>query len=63
MLGPKSRRFPLSHFSGDTFSFDWSGENEYGIGAVDFRRGRGDRAGSVRVEVLDAEGLGTFRRR
>lgn len=63
VLGPKSRRFALSHYSGDAFSFDWTGENEYGIGAVDFKRGRGGRAGSVRLEVLDAEGLGTFRRR
>ncbi len=63
VLGPKRRRFVLSHFSGDTYAFDWQGENEYGVGAVDFRRGRGGRAGSVRIEVLDAEGLGTFRRR
>jgi CubicO group peptidase (beta-lactamase class C family) len=62
VLGPKGRRFALSHWSGDTYALDWSGENEYGIGAVDFGRGRGGRARSVRVEVLAAEGLGTFRR-
>lgn len=63
VLGPKRRRFRLSHWSGGTHSLRWTGENEYGIGAVDFTRGPGGRAGAVRVEVLDAEGLGTFRRR
>ncbi len=45
-------------------SFDWTGENEHRISAVDFKRGRIGRAGSVRLELLDiASGLGTFRRR
>jgi hypothetical protein len=63
VLGPKRRRFRLSHWSGDTHSLRWTGENEYGIGAVDFTGAPGGRAGAVRVEVLDTEGLGTFRRR
>jgi CubicO group peptidase (beta-lactamase class C family) len=63
VLGPRRRRFTLSHWSGDTYSFNWNGENEYGISAVDFRPGRAGRARSVRLELLDVAGLGTFRRR
>ncbi len=62
-LGPEPRRFTLAHWSANTYSFDWVGENEYGIGAVDFERGRHRQAGSMVVEVLDEAGLGTFTRR
>lgn len=62
-LGPKGR-FPLTHWSGDTFSYVPAGENATGIASVRFTVPRGaQRARMVRVENLDAEGLGTFRRR
>ncbi|MFD0376523.1 serine hydrolase [Streptomyces sp. NPDC127112] len=56
-LGPEPLRFPLTHYSGDTFSFETTGENAVGRTGVIFSDGK------VRVEYLDAEHLGTFTRR
>ncbi|MER7826456.1 serine hydrolase [Streptomyces sp. NPDC096097] len=53
-LGPKPLRFPLTHYDGDTFSFVTQGENAIGRTGVFFTDG------SLRVEYLDAEHLGTF---
>jgi hypothetical protein len=58
-LGPAGRRqrFRLTHFSGDTFSYEPRGEMALGISAVTFRRR------SVTVEFLDdGRGLGSFTR-
>ncbi|MFJ8165982.1 serine hydrolase [Streptomyces sp. NPDC096136] len=56
-LGPKPLRYPLTHYAGDTFSFETSGENAVGRTGVTFSNG------TVRIEYLDAEHLGTFTRR
>lgn len=56
-LGPKPLRYPLTHYAGDTFSFETTGENAVGRTGVTFSDG------TVRVEYLDAEHLGTFTRR
>ncbi|GGZ87313.1 serine hydrolase [Streptomyces subrutilus] len=56
-LGPKPLRFPLTHYDGDVFSFPTTGENAVGRTGVTFS------GGSVRVEYLDADHLGTFTRR
>ncbi|MET9689171.1 serine hydrolase [Streptomyces sp. NPDC006514] len=53
-LGPKPLRFPLTHYDGDTFSFVTAGENAIGRTGVIFADG------TLRVEYLDAEHLGTF---
>ncbi|MFG2974335.1 serine hydrolase [Streptomyces sp. NPDC048331] len=53
-LGPKPLRFPLTHYDGDTFSFVTQGENAVGRTGVIFADG------TLRVEYLDAEHLGTF---
>ncbi|WP_030768476.1 MULTISPECIES: serine hydrolase [unclassified Streptomyces] len=53
-LGPKPLRFPLTHYDGNTFSFVTQGENAVGRTGVIFSDG------SLRVEYLDAEHLGTF---
>ncbi|MFD3720918.1 serine hydrolase [Streptomyces sp. NPDC058674] len=53
-LGPNPLRFPLTHYDGNVFSFETTGENAVGRTGVTF----GD--GTVRVEYLDAEHLGTF---
>ncbi|MEU9165561.1 serine hydrolase [Streptomyces sp. NPDC048424] len=53
-LGPKPLRFPLTHYDGDTFSFVTAGENAVGRTGVFFADG------TLRVEYLDAEHLGTF---
>ncbi|MFJ3924265.1 serine hydrolase [Streptomyces sp. NPDC090022] len=55
-LGPKPLRFPLTHYDGDTFSFETTGENAVGRTGVFFKDG------TVRVEYLDADRLGTFTR-
>ncbi|MFD8981962.1 serine hydrolase [Streptomyces sp. NPDC059564] len=53
-LGPKPLRFPLTHYDGDTFSFVTTGENAVGRTGVTFSDG------TVRVEYLDENHLGTF---
>ncbi|MFB6484487.1 serine hydrolase [Streptomyces virginiae] len=53
-LGPKPLRFPLTHYDGDTFSFVTAGENAVGRTGVIFADG------TLRVEYLDADHLGTF---
>ncbi|GAA1559135.1 serine hydrolase [Streptomyces globosus] len=53
-LGPAPQNYPLTHYSGDTFSFETAGENAIGRTGVTFTDGR------MRVEYLDANGLGTF---
>lgn len=55
-LGPKPLRFPLTHYDGDTFSFVTAGENAVG------RTGATFADGTLRIEYLDAEHLGTFTR-
>ncbi|KOU57930.1 serine hydrolase [Streptomyces virginiae] len=55
-LGPKPLRFPLAHYDGDTFSFETTGENAVGRTGVTFADG------TLRVEYLDADHLGTFTR-
>jgi len=62
-LGTRREAFPLTHWSGDTFTYMPPGEMASGISAVTFRGPRGGRLRSVTLENLDAEGLGTFRRR
>ncbi|MEU9720089.1 serine hydrolase [Streptomyces sp. NPDC047976] len=59
-LGPKPLRFPLTHYDGDTFSFETTGENAVGRTGVFFSDGP---AGTVRIEYLDQNHLGTFTRR
>lgn len=55
-LGPKPQRYPLTHYDGDTFSFETAGENAVGRTGVFFSDG------TLRVEYLDANHLGTFTR-
>ncbi|WKD35507.1 serine hydrolase [Streptomyces xanthophaeus] len=56
-LGPEPLRFPLTHYAGDTFSFMTAGENAVG------RTGAIFADGTLRIEYLDADHLGTFTRR
>ncbi|MFD7261962.1 serine hydrolase [Streptomyces sp. NPDC059874] len=53
-LGPKPMLFPLTHYDGDTFSFETTGEMAVGRTGVTFADG------TLRVEYLDATHLGTF---
>jgi hypothetical protein len=67
-LGPKPTTFRLTHFDGDTFSFETTGENATGPSGVTFKVGPGSQgagdatAQKVTVEAFDENGLGTFTR-
>ena len=56
VLGPKKMRFPLTHWTGDLFSFVPPGESSTGITAVHFT------ATAMTIEYLNEEGVGTFTR-
>lgn len=60
ILGPEAKEFPLTHWSGLTYSYEPTGENAVGISAVDFAAPVGGDSPSVTVEFLNADGLGTF---
>ena len=53
--------YPLTHFDGDTFWYETSGENAVGPTGVTFEVA-GDQASAVTIEYLDTTGLGTFTR-
>lgn len=62
-LGPKPMTFRLTHFDGDTFSFETVGENATGLSGVTFTTDSdGAKAGKVTIEAFDENGLGTFTR-
>lgn len=60
ILGPEAKEFPLTHWSGLTYSYEPTGENALGISAVDFAPPVGGEAPTMTVEFLNADGLGTF---
>lgn len=62
VLGPKNQAFPLSHWDGNTFSYEPTGENAVGISAVTFTTAPDGHATQMVVEPLDETGLGTFTR-
>jgi CubicO group peptidase (beta-lactamase class C family) len=61
-LGPAPTWYPLTHFNGDTFSYETAGENAVGRSGVTFVFDGDGVASAVTVENLDHNGLGTFRR-
>ncbi|MDG2989722.1 serine hydrolase [Candidatus Synechococcus calcipolaris G9] len=62
-LGPNRMAFPLRHYSGNTFSYQPTGENAYGPSAVTFRFAlESQPASHVTIENLDVYGQGTFAR-
>lgn len=62
-LGPKPMTFRLTHFDGDTFSFETVGENATGPSGVTFQgTSNGAKAAKVTIEAFDENGLGTFTR-
>jgi hypothetical protein len=58
LLGPKPMAFPLTSWGGNRFSYEPTGENAVGISEVVID----PRAGTLFVEHLNGNGLGTFRR-
>ncbi|WP_254940481.1 serine hydrolase [Cyanobium sp. Morenito 9A2] len=61
-LGPQRRVYPLTHVSGDTYSYQPSGENASGPSAVGFRVGGDGEAYEVQIDNLNLEGQGVFQR-
>ncbi|MEP0320694.1 serine hydrolase [Bauldia litoralis] len=63
-MGPEAAptTFALSHFDGDTFSFETIGENANGLAGAIFDVDGGVPASSVVLDFYDVNGLGTFTR-
>jgi hypothetical protein len=60
--GPLPRTFPLQYWERDTFTYETYGENAVGTAGVTFTIGPNGKALVVRIENLDKDGQGTFRR-
>jgi CubicO group peptidase (beta-lactamase class C family) len=60
-LGPQGRRFPLTHYAGDVFSYATQGENAVGLSGAHFTFAPGKPA-HLTLESLNHTGLGTFTR-
>ncbi|MPY93504.1 MAG: serine hydrolase [Acidimicrobiia bacterium] len=63
-MGPVDRptTFALTHYDGDTFSFQTIGENATGLSGAIFTMDGDGTASSVRLEFYEQTGLGTFTR-
>lgn len=63
-LGPTGSptAFPLTHFDGDTFSFESIGENANGLAGALFAGVNGGFPQRVTLDFYDTTGLGTFTR-
>jgi CubicO group peptidase (beta-lactamase class C family) len=63
-MGPSGSltTFPLTHFDGDTFSFESIGENGNGLAGALFAEANGGSSPSVTLDFYDRTGLGTFTR-
>lgn len=64
-IGPAGNNttFPLTHFDGDTFSFETIGENANGLAGALFAESRHGSSPQVTLDFYDRTGLGTFTRR
>ena len=61
-IGPQAApiTFTLTHFDGDTFSFETVGENANGLAGAIFTIGENGKASKVVLDYYDRTGLGTF---
>jgi len=61
-MGPQGKptTFALTHFDGDTFSFQTIGENANGLAGAIFTVGKDGNATKVVLDYYDRTGLGTF---
>jgi hypothetical protein len=62
IIGPDNWTFSLRHWDGNTFALATQGENSSGLSAVKFIPANADEPGSIQIEFLDANGLGTFKK-
>jgi len=63
VVGPEPMTFPLSHYDGDTFTWETIGENAIGLSSVTFTLDRDRRAASMVVGQFDTHGAGRFERK
>jgi CubicO group peptidase (beta-lactamase class C family) len=61
-LGPRQDAYPMQHFDRDVFGYQPAGENASGPSAIAFTIGANQKATTVTIANLDADGQGTFRR-
>jgi len=59
-IGPEPKTFSLTHWNGDTFLFQPTGENSGGPGTVIFERTEDEPSSSVTIPYLNGDGMGTF---
>jgi CubicO group peptidase (beta-lactamase class C family) len=61
-MGPQAKptTFALTHFDGDTFTFQTIGENANGLAGAIFNVGEDGKASKVALDFYDRTGLGTF---
>jgi hypothetical protein len=61
-MGPHAAptSFALTHFNGDTFSFETIGENANGLSGAIFTLGESGKPSKVVLDYYDRTGLGTF---
>jgi CubicO group peptidase (beta-lactamase class C family) len=57
-LGPDRQLFPMTHFDGDTFTYQPVGENAYGPSGVAFTLGTDGKAIVVLIDNLNHDGQG-----
>lgn len=63
VAGPKPTAFPLTHYDGNTFTFETKGENMSGLsGAIFNVPDASSPANTVTIPAWDHNGLGTFTR-
>jgi hypothetical protein len=63
VIGPKPKTFPLTHYDGDTFTWETIGENAIGLSSVTFSLDQDRKAASMVVGQLDTHGAGRFERK
>ena len=57
-LGPKLQQFLMTHFDGDTFTYQPVGENAYGPSGAAFTMGDDGRPVTLLIDILDRDGEG-----
>ena len=62
-IGPKPVEFPLTHFDRDTFTWQPTGENAYGLSGLTFRMGDNDQASGFSDQYLGSGGAGDLMRK
>jgi CubicO group peptidase (beta-lactamase class C family) len=63
VIGPEPKTFPLTHYDGDTFTWETIGENAIGLSSVTFTLDQDRKAAGMFVGQLETHGDGRFARR